>query len=86
MILIDTLSYAKRLESAGVPAQQAEAHAMALSDVLVAQAASKVDLSSSEENMKLLITQTKVEILKWMFASAVGQTSVIIAAFRYMNH
>ena len=33
-IQFDTLDYAKRLASAGVPTQQAEAHAAALGDVL----------------------------------------------------
>ena len=33
-IQFDTLDYAKRLASAGVPTQQAEAHAMALGEVL----------------------------------------------------
>jgi hypothetical protein len=90
MISLDTLSYAKRLESAGVPAGQAEAHAMALADILVTQAASKSDLAAFEERLRLFINQQlaeqKAEILKWIFASAVGQASLILVAIRYMPH
>ncbi|CAN7437097.1 hypothetical protein [Duganella sp. LjRoot269] len=90
MISLDTLSYAKRLESAGVPTGQAEAHAMALADILVTQAASKSDLAAFEERLRLFINQQlaeqKAEILKWIFASAVGQASLILVAIRYMPH
>ncbi|NGZ83643.1 hypothetical protein [Duganella aceris] len=97
MIFIDTLSYAKRLESAGVPAQQAEAHAMALSDVLMTQVASKSDLAALEERLMLFIKEQiailrgelaaqKVDMLKLILASALGQTAAIIAAIRYLPH
>ncbi|MFS2140545.1 DUF1640 domain-containing protein [Duganella sp. Dugasp56] len=90
MISLDTLSYAKRLESAGVPTGQAEAHAMALAGILVTQAASKSDLAAFEERLRLFINQQlaeqKAEILKWIFASAVGQASLILVAIRYMPH
>lgn len=90
MISLDTLSYAKRLESAGVPTGQAEAHAMALADILVTQAASKSDLAAFEERLRLFINkqlaEQKAEILKWIFASAVGQASLILVAIRYMPH
>lgn len=97
MISVDTLSYAKRLESAGVPVEQAEAHALALSDILVTQAASKADLNALEQRLTLFVKEQvailraemqaqKVDILKWMWVSAVGQASVTIAAIRYMLH
>ncbi|MES2348890.1 MAG: hypothetical protein V4641_15120, partial [Pseudomonadota bacterium] len=75
---------------AGVPTGQAEAHAMALADILVTQAASKSDLAAFEERLRLFINQQlaeqKAEILKWIFASAVGQASLILVAIRYMPH
>jgi hypothetical protein len=90
MISIDTLSYAKRLESAGVPAQQAEAHAMALSDILMTQAASKADLIAMEERLKLYfkeqLAEFKVDVVKLVLAMTVGQVGVLIAATRYMLH
>ena len=44
---IDALSYVKRLESAGVPRQQAEAHAEAMRDEIAPQVATKIDLETS---------------------------------------
>ena len=43
-MVIDTLSYVKRLESAGVPRQQAEAHAEAMRAEIVPQVATKADV------------------------------------------
>ncbi|WP_332855704.1 hypothetical protein [Duganella sp. S19_KUP01_CR8] len=45
----DTLSYTKRLEAAGVPAEQAEAHALALREVMLAQCATKADIYDLRE-------------------------------------
>jgi len=90
MISIDTLSYAKRLESAGVPAQQAEAHAMALSDILMTQAASKADLIALEERLKLYfkeqLAEFKVDVVKLVLAATIGQVGLLLAALRYMLH
>jgi hypothetical protein len=90
MISIDTLSYAKRLESAGVPVQQAQAHAMALADILVMQVASKADLIAFEERITLYVkeqlAQFKVDMMKLVLATAIAQTGLLIAAMRYMPH
>ena len=42
----DTLTYARTLEAAGVPRQQAEAHAQALADFLSTELVTKADLST----------------------------------------
>ncbi|OEZ98509.1 hypothetical protein [Duganella sp. HH101] len=47
----DTLSYTRRLEAAGIPAEQAEAHALALSDVMRTQCATKADMYDLREAM-----------------------------------
>lgn len=90
MISINTLSYAKRLESAGVPTQQAEAHAMALAEILVTQVVSKSDLIAMEQRLTLYfkeqLAQFKVEMVKLVFLTLIGQTSLIIASVRYMLH
>ena len=46
-MVIDTLSYVKRLESAGVPRQQAEAHAEAMRAEIVPQVATKADVDTA---------------------------------------
>jgi hypothetical protein len=90
MISIDTLSYAKRLESAGVPVQQVQAHAMALADILVMQVASKADLIAFEERITLYVkeqlAQFKVDMMKLVLATAIAQTDLLIAAMRYTPH
>ncbi|WP_426056484.1 hypothetical protein [Janthinobacterium sp. PSPC2-1] len=50
-IQFDTLDYAKRLASAGVPTQQAEAHAAALGDVLGSAVVVHGELAALERNM-----------------------------------
>ena len=93
MISFDTLDYAKRLESGGVPPAQAAA----LASILVPHAVSQTDLAAFEERLKVFvqdqiaalrveITEQKAEILKWVFASAIGQTTLILLAIRYMPH
>ena len=44
----DTLTYAKKLQEAGVPAQQAEAHAGALKELVEGNLATKHDLKEME--------------------------------------
>ena len=50
-IQFDTLDYAKRLASAGVPVQQAEAHAAALGEVLGSAVAVHGELAALERNL-----------------------------------
>ena len=45
---MDTLGYAKRLRDAGIPLQQAEAHAEAARDFVMAELVTKSDLQSGE--------------------------------------
>ena len=47
----DTLQYARSLEAAGVPREQAEAHAEALIEVLSAELVTKADLVRIEERL-----------------------------------
>ncbi|PHV19585.1 hypothetical protein CSQ92_25960 [Janthinobacterium sp. BJB446] len=50
-IQFDTLDYAKRLASAGVPTQQAEAHATALGEVLGSAVVVHGELAALERNL-----------------------------------
>src|SRR5438105_2642985 len=50
-IPFDTLDYARKLETAGVPAAQAEAQAKALGEVLMKSVASPTDLVVLENNL-----------------------------------
>ena len=49
---IDTLAYARRLKSAGVDPEQAEAHADAMRDAVTEGAATRADLAATEGRLK----------------------------------
>ena len=66
-IQFDTLDYAKKLETAGVPAVQAEAHASALGDVLGKSIAVHGELLAMEQRIDARIA-TSDETRNHMFA------------------
>ncbi|WP_402719755.1 hypothetical protein [Janthinobacterium rivuli] len=72
-IQFDTLDYAKRLASAGVPTQQAEAHATALGEVLGSAVVVHGELAALERNLleeiKLVAqkVETRVDALELKF-------------------
>jgi hypothetical protein len=83
---LDILGYRKRLEAVGVPCEQAEVHAKMLAEV-VAQVAAKDDLASFEvRKKKSEQLGSNTDIAGWMLAIAIAQTSLIIAALRYLPH
>ena len=49
----DTLAYAKKLIAAGVPAQQAEVQAEALSEIIDERLSTKIDLKEMEYALKV---------------------------------
>lgn len=61
-IQFDTLDYAKRLASSGVPAMQAEAHAAALGDVLGSAVVVHGELAGVERNIVGEIKLVRQEI------------------------
>lgn len=76
-IQFDTLDYAKRLASAGVPTQQAEAHASALGEVLGSAVVVHGELAALERNLlgeiKLVAqkVETRVDALELKFDTRV---------------
>jgi hypothetical protein len=75
---IDTLEYAKKLEAAGVDRKQAEAHAEALRDAIVAQLVTMPDLDAAAASLKRDIEVLKAEftgkftLLYWMVGANIG--------------
>ena len=51
----DSLGYAKRLRDGGVPQDQAEAHAEAARDFMIAELATKSDLLATEQRLQTSI-------------------------------
>ena len=79
----DTLSYARRLEDAGVDEKQAEAHAEAVRDAMTRGAAAKADMVHLENKIDkgLGALETRIAELKVTLSLAiVGVGGVIVAA------
>jgi hypothetical protein len=70
----DTLGYAKRLRTAGVSQEQAEAHAEAVRDFVMGELVTKSDLQAAMDTLSLRLTLR----LGVMLATAVGILAVII--------
>ena len=66
MVAFDTLTYSKRLQEAGVPSAQAEAHAIAQADFLthylLSEVATKTDLAEVKTELKTEIAEVKAEL------------------------
>lgn len=62
MVAIDTLSYARRLEKAGVPREQAEARAEAVHDLVREEVATKADVQSVKRDLRETEIRLKREI------------------------
>ena len=62
MVAIGTLTYARRLEKAGVPREQAEAHAEAVHALVREEVATKADVLEVKRNLQEVETRLKAEI------------------------
>ena len=81
-ITFDTLRFANRLKAAGVPQEQAEAEAEALSEVLetnVKDLASKQDIEVLRAEMRTEMAETKADLIRWVVGVGVLQTAMIAA-------
>lgn len=65
-VTFDTLAYAKKLKSAGVPEAQAEIQAEALKEIINSELVTKRDL-----------TEAKVKIIKWVAGMLVAQAAIV---------
>lgn len=72
--VLDTLAYAKRLQSSGVPKEQAEAHAESIRDFVMVELVTKQDLALALDNLKLSLTVR----LGAMLFLAVGALAALI--------
>jgi len=65
-ITFDTLSYAKKLKSAGFTDEQAEIQAEAMKEIISTELVTKKDLA-----------EAKVEIIKWVAGMLVAQAAIV---------
>jgi len=78
-LTFDTLKFANRLKTAGVPSVQAEAEAEALSEVF------ETNLSelATNKDIDIKLANMKFELLKWMIGLAVAQAGLIIGLLKF---
>ena len=85
-LTFDTLKFANRLKTAGVPAIQAEAEADALAEVFEAnlsELATKADLRELELRFDSKLAHLKFELLKWIMGIAIAQAGLIIGLLKF---
>jgi Arc/MetJ family transcription regulator len=71
-ITFDTLKYANRLKTAGVPEKQVEAEAEALAEVM-AEAVKASDLTTKKD-----LHEMELRIVKWVIALALAQIGLLV--------
>ena len=76
-ITFDTLKFANKLKAAGVPAQQAEAKAEALSDVFEANLNELVTKETLQQELNLLEQRMTIK-LGGMMAVAIAITATLV--------
>lgn len=76
-ITFDTLKFANKLKAAGVPAQQAEAEAEALSDVFEANLNELVTKQTLQQELSLLEQRMTIK-LGGMMAVAIAITATLV--------
>ena len=82
-ITFDTLAYSKELQSAGIPAPQAEAMAKAQSNALEKMVQAQ-DVAT-KSYLYVAIAQVKHDIIKWVLGIALAQTVIIIAVMTIVH-
>lgn len=92
-IIFDTLAYAEKLTSAGMPEKQAKAIAEAQADILsknvLSNVATKADLKELEIKLETKMKDLEVRLIKWfagLFIFQIGVTIGIVIAILKLIH
>lgn len=90
-VAFDTLKLARKFESAGIQPKQAQDMSAALAETLtewhsVGNLATKEDVQEVKAALETRISETKAEILKWLFAAIGGQTFILLGALFGLMH
>ena len=86
-VAFDTLKLARKLESAGMASKQAQDTSAALSETFtewlsVGNIATREDV----QRVEVKLSETKAEILKWMFAQTIVMIGALFALIHYPLH
>ena len=85
---VDTLSYFEKLKAAGVPEAQAKVQVEVMQGVVQQyDEASRKELATKGDiqDVRNELKDTKHEILKWMIATMVAQTALIVAVIAFLK-
>lgn len=83
-IVFDTLSFAKKLKSAGFTEQQAEIQAEALAEIIENNLATKRDLKELETRLLVSIAELKADMIKWVAGMLVAQAALVAALVKLL--
>ena len=96
-IKFDTLEYARRLAEAGIPADQADAHAQALSEALAtasvtpaelvlvrSELLARMDMLKSEIDARFDHLNAKFKVVYWLTGLSLVMSAVTLATQVYM--
>jgi hypothetical protein len=86
---LNTLAWAKRLESAGIPTSHAEAHVELLSTVIADNICTKQDLNDFEKKIEIKLkelelktVESKNELIKWFIGSFIVASSITVTIIK----
>lgn len=83
-LVFDTLSFAKKLKSAGFTEQQAEIQAEALAEIIENNLATKRDLKELETRLLVSIAELKADMIKWVAGMLVAQAALVAALVKLL--
>ncbi len=83
-IVFDTLSFAKKLRSAGFTELQAEIQAEALAEIIENNLATKRDLKELETRLLVSIAELKADMIKWVAGMLVAQAALVAALVKLL--
>ncbi|RAU21326.1 DUF1640 domain-containing protein [Paramagnetospirillum kuznetsovii] len=84
-IAFDTLKFAERLEAGGFTHEQAKTAAMAFAEASSEQnVATRGDVEILRRDLDAKLSETKTEILKWIFGTALAQVGAIVALLKLL--
>jgi len=82
----DTLKFAKKLESSGLPISQAEAIAEAFKDASgEAELATKQDVKELDMALRGHIAEMKYDLIKWIVGLSLAQIAILIGIFTKLH-
>jgi hypothetical protein len=87
-LAIDTLKYAKRLQAAGVPQEQAEAQAETLADAievnLVTKQLFEEGLERLKNDLRVEVREQQSNLIRWLVPLMLGQIAAIVALVKLL--